>query len=292
MAKIKVLDTQMTAVKDGEARAVDIIKYNDGEIEIEVSLDKETIWLGAEDIASLFGVQRPAIVKHIGNIYKDEELVQTLTCSILEQVAKDGKQRKVNYYNLDIVISVGYRVNSKKATRFRQWATSVLKEYISDGYAINRHKITEQRLLNLEDDMQFVKSKIKNNDLEIKQGIFHDGQIFDAYAFVNDVLKNAQKEVTLIDNYIDVSVLTLFSKFPHIRFIVLNKNISKSLQLDIEKYNTQYHNLEVRISSKYHDRFLIIDNTTAYHIGASLKDLGKKVFGFSTIDIGLLEKLK
>lgn len=188
-----------------------LIKYNDGEIELEVSLDKETIWLVADDIASLFGVQRPAIVKHIGNIYKDEELVQTATCSILEQVAKDGKQRKVNYYNLDIVISVGYRVNSKKATRFRQWATSVLKEYISDGYVINTHKITEQRLLNLENDMQFVKSKIKNNDLEIKQGIFYDGQIFDAYIFINDILKSAKKEVTLIDNYIDESVLTIFS---------------------------------------------------------------------------------
>lgn len=188
-----------------------LIKYNDGEIELEVSLDKETIWLVADDIASLFGVQRPAIVKHIGNIYKDEELVQTATCSILEQVAKDGKQRKVNYYNLDIVISVGYRVNSKKATRFRQWATSVLKEYISDGYVINTHKITEQRLLNLENDMQFVKSKIRNNDLEIKQGIFYDGQIFDAYIFINDILKSAKKEVTLIDNYIDESVLTIFS---------------------------------------------------------------------------------
>ena len=133
-----------------------LIKYNDGEIELEVSVENETIWLVTEDIASLFGVQRPAIVKHIGNIYKDEELIQISTCSILEQVAKDGKKRKVNYYNLDIVISVGYRVNSKKATKFRQWATSVLKEYISNGYAINTHKITEQRLLNLENNMQIV----------------------------------------------------------------------------------------------------------------------------------------
>jgi len=155
-----------------------LIKYSDGEIELNISIDNETIWLIAEDIASLFGVQRPAIVKHIRNIYKDEELEHNATCSILEQVAKDGKTRKINYYNLDIVISVGYRVNSKKATRFRKWATSVLKEYISNGYAINTHKITEQRLLNLENDMQTVKLSIKDNTLEIKQGIFYDGEIF------------------------------------------------------------------------------------------------------------------
>jgi len=122
----------------------DLIKYNDGEIELEVSVENETIWLVTEDIASLFGVQRPSIVKHIGNIYKDEELIQISTCSILEQVAKDGKKRKVNYYNLDIVISVGYRVNSKKATKFRQWATSILKEYISNGYIIKTRLGTKQ----------------------------------------------------------------------------------------------------------------------------------------------------
>lgn len=192
----------------------DLIKYNDGEIELEVSVKDETIWLIAEDIASLFGVQRPAIVKHIGNIYKDEELLQ---------VAKDGKKRKVNYYNLDIVISVGYRVNSKKATKFRQWATSVLKEYISNGYAINSHKITEQRLVNLENDMQFVKSKIKSSTLEIKQGAFYNGEIFDAYIFINNLLKSAKKEIIVIDNYIDESILTIFSKYPNIDFTILTK---------------------------------------------------------------------
>lgn len=201
----------------------DLIKYNDGEIELEVSVEDETIWLIAEDIASLFGVQRSAIVKNIGNIYKDEELLQIATYSILEQVVKDGKKRKVNYYNLDIVISVGYRVNSKKATKFRQWATSVLKEYISNGYVINSHKITEQRLVNLENDMQFVKSKIKSSTLEIKQGAFYNGEIFDAYIFINNLLKSAKKEIIVIDNYIDESILTIFSKYPNIDFTILTK---------------------------------------------------------------------
>jgi hypothetical protein len=123
-----------------------IVVFQDGEIELKVSIEKESIWLKAEDIATLFEVNRPAIVKHIGNIYKTDELEENLTCSILEQVAKDGKKRKIKFYNLDMIISVGYRVNSKRATNFRRWATSVLKEYIFDGYAINREKITQQRL--------------------------------------------------------------------------------------------------------------------------------------------------
>jgi len=267
----------------------EVIKYNDGEIELEISIKKNTIWLLAEDIASLFGVQRPAVVKHIGNIYKDEELIQSSTCSILEQVAKDGKKRKLNYYNLDIVISVGYRVNSKKATKFRKWSTTVLKEYISNGYAINTHKITEQRLVNLENDMLFVKSNIKNNTLEIKQGIFYDGQIFDAYIFINNLLKDTEKEVTLVDNYVDETILILFSKYPTIKFTIITQSISKHLKLDIDKYNKQYNNLTIKNSNKYHDRFMIIDDKSIYHLGASLKDLGKKVFAFSRIDIDLPE---
>jgi len=236
-----------------------------------------------------------AIVKHIGNIYKGRELLQTSTCSILEQLTKDAKTRKVNYYNLDMIISIGYRVNSKKATKFRQWATKTLKEYISNGYAINIHKITEQRLVNLENDMLFVKSNIKDNILEIKQGIFFDGQIFDAYIFINDLLKGVTRDVTLVDNYIDETILTLFSKYSNINFTIITQSISKHLKLDIEKYNKQYNNLTIKNSNKLHDRFIIIDNTFVYHLGASLKDLGKKVFAFSKIDINLsefIERLK
>lgn len=271
-------------------RIENIIVYADGEIELKVSMDSETIWLRSEDIASLFGVQRPAVVKHIGNIYKDDELKEVTTCSILEQVAKDGKTRKVNYYNLDIIISVGYRVNSVKATKFRQWATLVLKDYISNGYAVNTHKITEQRLLNLENEIQYVKSRIKNNILDIKQGIFYNGQIFDAYVFVNDLFKSAKEEVFLIDNYIDETTLILLSKYQNLKFTILTKNLSKQFELDLDKYNKQYNNLTVRTSNQYHDRFLIIDNKEAYHIGASLKDLGSKVFAFNKIDVSLINQ--
>ncbi len=281
-----------------------IVVYENGEVEIKVSIDNqnETIWLRTEDIALLFGVNRPAIVKHIGNIYKSEELEEKSTCSILEQVTKDNKKRKVKYYNMDIIISAGYRVNSIKATKFRQWATKILKQYITNGYTINSKKITVDRFLNLEkdivalkDDMKNIKKLIPNKEIELKQGIFYNGQIFDAYVFINVLLRSAKKEIILIDGYIDDTILTLFSKYPNLQFKIITQKISKHLKLDIEKYNKQYQNLEVKVSNKYHDRFLIIDDKELYHIGASLKDLGNKIFAFSKIDINsfdIIGKLK
>ena len=268
-----------------------VVVYNDGEIELKVSVNEETIWLNAEDIAYIFNVKRPAIVKHIGNIYKDGELIENVTCSILEQVAKDGKVRKINFYNLDMIISLGYRVNSKKATKFRQWATSVLKNYIQNGYTLNAHKITEQRLLSLEKDVATIKSHIQNHTLEIKQGIFFNGQIFDAYALLSDFIKRAKVSITLIDNYVDESILTLFSKNKSVKFTLYTGNITKQLQLDIEKYNKQYGNLEVKTTKDFHDRFLICDETV-YHFGASLKDLGKKVFAVNQMNITVNQLLK
>ena len=266
----------------------DIIVYENGELELKVSVNSETVWLSTNDIATLLGVKRPAIVKHIKNIYNSFELKEIATCSILEQVAKDGKVRKINYYNLDMIISVGYRVNSFQATKFRQWATSVLKSYISDGYVINSEKITQKRLLSLENDIEIIKSHIKNNTLELAQGIFYNGQIYDAYAFINDILKSAKSSITLIDNYIDDSVLTLFSKYPKVKFKIIISNISKQLKLDINKYNSQYNKLEISINKTYHDRFIIIDDKELYHLGASLKDLGKKVFAFNKMDINMI----
>ncbi len=267
------------------------IIYNDGEIELKVSLEKDSIWLSTNNIADIFEVNRPAIVKHIGNIYKTEELLQESTCSILEQVANDGKKRKINFYNLDMIISVGYRVNSKKATKFRQWATKVLKSYITDGYAINAEKITNQRFKELENDVTILKSQVnsissglEDSSLKPSQGIFYDGQTFDAYIFVADIIKNAKISIKLIDNYIDESVLTLFSKNKNIKVTIYTKNISNQLKLDLKKYNSQYNDIEIKKFNASHDRFLIIDEKEVYHIGASLKDLGKKWFGFSKMD--------
>ena len=209
-----------------------------------------------------------------------------------------NSDKPVKFYSLDVVLAVGYRTNSKKAIEFRKWATKILKQYIINGYVINSEKITVDRFLNLENDvlelkqdMKKVKNFINDNQLEIKQGIFCDGEIYDAYVFINNLFKKAKKEIILIDNYIDDTILTIFSKYQNLNFLIITKFISKQLQLDIDKYNLQYKNLKIKTTNKFHDRFLIIDNKEAYHIGASLKDLAKKVFAFNKIDINLIINL-
>ena len=268
--------------------------YKDGELELKTSIDSETIWLTQKQIAELFDKDIRTINEHIKFIYKEEELVENSTIRNFRIVQKEGNRevaRDVLHYNLDVIISIGYRANSKKATKFRQWATSVLKEYIFNGYAINSHKITEQRLLNLENDMQVVKSKFK--DYEPQQNhIFYNGQIFDAYLFVSDIIKSAKSSIKLIDNYIDESTLVLFTKRDaKVDMKIYTKTISKQLQLDLEKHNAQYPKIEIEIFDLSHDRFLIIDEKEIYHFGASLKDLGKKWFAVSKMDVNSFEIL-
>ena len=271
-----------------------IVVYNDGELELKLSLNEETIWLHQVQMSELFDTSSDNVSLHLKNIYKEKELDENSTTEDFSVVRKEGNRsvkRKIKHYNLDAVISVGYRVSSLKATKFRQWATSILKKYIQNGYAVNNHKITEYRLATLESDIATIKSHINSDILEVKQGVFYDGQIFDAYKFINDLLKSAKEEVILIDNYIDESTLTLFSKYKDIKFVIISKSISQQLKLDIKKYNSQYSNLEIKTSNKFHDRFLIIDNKEAYHVGASFKDLGNKIFGFNQIDIEIIKLL-
>ena len=268
-----------------------LVVYNDGELELKVSVDSETIWLTQKQIAEVFGGTKQNISLHINNIYKEKELDKISTVKYYLTVQKEGNRevtRNIEHYNLDMILSLGYRINSIKATKFRQWATSVLKNYIQNGYAINNHKITEQRLFALENDMQFIKSKIKNNSLEFNQNIFFDGQIYDSYSFVNDLIKLAKSEIILIDNYIDDTVFTLFSKYPNINFTIYTSTISKQLKLDFEKYSKQYKNISLKTFKSSHDRFLIIDKKEIYHLGASLKDLGKKWFAFSKMSLDFL----
>lgn len=275
-----------------------IVVYSNGELELRMSFDEETIWLTQKQIAELFEKDVRTVNDHIKAIYKEEELFENSTIRKYRIVQKEGKRevsRDVLHYNLDVVLSVGYRVNSKKATKFRQWSNRVLKDYIYNGYTINSDKITNDRFRELEHDVDILKQKVKNidslvvsNQIIIKQGIFYDGKTYDAYVFVNDLLKSAKKEVVIIDNYIDETVLTLLSKYKNINFTIITKSISKQLKLDVDKYNSQYSNLKIKISNDFHDRFLIVDMSKAYHIGASLKDLGKKVFAFSEINVDLI----
>lgn len=265
-----------------------IMLYNDGELELKVSLNEETIWLRQDEISLLFNVDRTSVTKHINKILQDNEVEEN---SNVQKMHFTNSDKPVKIYSLDIILAVGYRTNSSKAIKFRQWATSVLKKYIQNGYAINTHKITEQRLTILENDMQILKSHIKNNILEIKHGIFFNGQIFDAYVLLSDLIKSAKVSIILIDNYIDESILNLFSKNKNVKFTIFTQNISKELQLDIQKYNRQYANLEVKITKNFHDRFLICDETV-YHFGASFKDLGNKIFAINKMNILVNDLLK
>ena len=263
----------------------EIILYQPDElVKMEVRLENETVWLTQVQIADLFGVNQPAISKHIRNIYKSGELQEISTYSILEYMGNDGKQKyQIKYYNLDVILSVGYRVNSRNATLFRQWANKVLKEYLLKGYSVNR------RLSELEQTVAEHSKKIDffvRTSLPPVEGIFFNGQIFDAYKFATDLIRSAKRSLVLIDNYLDESVLLMLSKRqPGVTATVYTQRITPQLQLDLNKFNKQYPSVSVRTCTQSHDRFLIIDNTEVYHIGASLKDLGKKWFAFSKLEI-------
>lgn len=271
----------------------EIILYQPDEtMKLEVRLENETVWLTQQQIADLFGTKRPAITKHLSNIFKSGELEENSVRSILEHTAADGKIYKTQFYNLDAILSVGYRVNSRNATIFRQWANKVLKDYLLRGYAINQRLIEmsdrlDRRLLEQDGKIAAIRRDIDffvRTSLPPKEGIFFDGQIFDAYAFIAGLIRKAKHRIVVIDNYIDDSVLVQLSKRnPGVTVDIYDGQISRQLRQDVEKHNAQYPGVTLHKYTKAHDRFLIIDEEV-YHIGHSLKDLGKKLFAFSKMD--------
>jgi len=260
---------------------------------LEVRIDDETVWLTQSQMVELFLSSKQNISLHINNIFKEGELNQTSTVKEYLTVQIEGArkvQRKVASYNLDVIISVGYRVKSQRGTQFRIWANQVLKEYLLKGHVINQRVERIERKL-VEHDQKF-ELLIKTNMLP-DEGIFYDGQIFDAWQFASDIIKSALKSIVLIDNYIDESVLTLLSKRNKgVPATIYTASVSKQFILDLKKFNDQYDAIEVKVFNRAHDRFLIIDQTIVYHIGASLKDLGKKWFAFSKIELDAREMLK
>ena len=270
----------------------EIVLYQpEGAVSLEVRLENETVWLTQQQISELFGTGRQAITKHLKNIFASNELDENSVCSILELTAADGKNYKTKVYNLDAILSIGYRVNSKNATLFRRWANSVLKEYMLKGYSINQkldslEKRIDNRLREHDSEIQRLSNQVDffvRHSLPPIEGIFFAGQIFDAYKFVCDLVKSARKSIVLFDNYIDESVLTLFGKRgKSVSVVIYTDKITPQLELDIKRFNSQYSPVKVKLYTKAHDRFLIIDGEI-YHIGASLKDLGKKLFAFSKI---------
>ena len=274
----------------------DIVIYKTGELNLKISVEKDTIWLRQDEIAQLFGKNRTVITKHINKIFKDKEVVEE---SNVQKMHFPNSDKPVKLYSLDIVLAVGYRTNSGKAIKFRQWSTKVLKNYIANGYAINSNRITHQRFKELENDVVELKDKVSkiskaivNKTIKPKQEIFFNGQVFDAYTFVSDLVRSAKKTLILIDNYIDDTVLTHFTKRKkNVSFTLFTKRISKQLSLDIRKHNEQYPKIEIIEFKDAHDRFLIIDEKEVYHFGASLKDLGKKWFAVSQMDISSVKVL-
>ena len=261
----------------------EIIFYQPDEaVRLEVRLEDETVWLNRHQLAELFSRDIKTIGKHINNALK-EELANVSVVAKFATTAADGKTYQMEYYNLDMILSVGYRVKSQRGVEFRRWSNKVLKEYLLKGHSVN------QRLTQLEQRVSRTEEKIDffvRTSLPPVEGVFYDGQIFDAYKFATDLIRSAGKSLLLIDNYIDESVLLMLSKrCSGVCATVYTQKITAQLQLDIEKHNRQYPPVEIRIYNKCHDRFLIIDGTEVYHIGASLKDLGKKMFAFSRLDI-------
>ena len=260
----------------------------DESIRLEVRIAEDTAWLNRQQMALLFGRDVKTIGKHINNALA-EELHGLSTVAKFATVQQEGSRivnREIEYYNVDMILSVGYRVKSQHGVQFRQWANSVLKEYLLRGYAINqRFERLEQRVSRTEEKIDF----FVRTALPPKEGIFYDGQIFDAYTFASELIRSAKLRIVLIDNYIDESVLLMLAKRnENITADIVTRQITETLALDIKRHNRQYPPITIRENSRYHDRFLIIDDTV-YHIGASLKDLGKKLFAFSRMELAAQE---
>lgn len=263
----------------------EIILYQSDELpeRIEVRMEDNTVWLNQEQLSTLFQRDQSVISRHIRNVFKERELDQK---SNMQKVHIPNSDKPIVFYNLDVIISVGYRVKSKQGTQFRIWATNVLRDYLLKGYALNqRMNRIENNFENLSNEVYKISLQIKTNEIPT-QGVFFDGQVFDAYQLASKIIRSAKKIIVLIDNYIDENTLThLAKKKKNVNVILLSKTNSKQLTLDLQKANEQYGNFILKNFSTSHDRFLIIDNKEIYHLGASLKDLGKKWFAFSKLEI-------
>ena len=279
----------------------EIIIYQPDELSshINVRVEADTIWLTQTQIVSLFESSKANISEHIKNIYKTGELSKKATVRKFRTVQKEGGRnvtRELTHYNLDMIISIGYRVNSIRGTQFRIWANKILKDYLLKGYALNN------RINRIEDNLQNLTEKVKGIDLQINaslppnQNIFYDGQIFDAYTLIADIIRTAKKSIVLIDNYIDDTVfMQLTKRNKNVKAVIYTKALNKTTKQDLQKHNAQYPEIEVKKLTTAHDRFMIIDRKTVYHFGASLKDAGKKWFAFSKLQMDamdILEKLK
>lgn len=266
----------------------EIVMYQiDETIKLDVRLEDETVWLTQQQMSQLFSVKENTITYHIKEIYKSEELVKEGTARKIRVVRKEGNRdvnRILDFYNLDVIISVGYKVNSQRGVKFRQWATKILKEYLLKGYSIHQNLYDVRNQLNSQDQrISYLEEKVDffvRTSLPPVEGVFFDGQIFDAYVQIVNLIKQAKHSIVLIDNYIDKTTLTMLSEHhANVTITIYTRQLTHQQQLAVQKYEQQYSPLNINICQHNHDRFLIIDNVV-YLFGASLKDAGKKLFAY------------
>ena len=283
----------------------EVIKFKDNEFEMDVNVspNEETVWLTQEQIVLLFLTTKQNVSFHINNIIDSNELDVNSTVKEILTVRIEGKRkitRKIKYYNLDMIISIGYRVNSKRGILFRKWANQVLKQYLLNGYVINENRVvvSNENYIELRNEVASINNrliKIENKvfDNYDKNSILFNGQFYDAYTLIQSIFEKANKEIIIIDNYVDRTILDrLVNKNKDVKVIIYtHKDKSKLLNKDIEMFNKQYGNLIIKYTNKVHDRYIIIDNKKLYHLGASIKDLGKKIFSISESPNELIDEL-
>lgn len=281
------------------------VKFNNDSVEIDVTVSplEDTVWLSQEQMALLFNVNVPAVNKHIKNIISENELDEGSTFSKMEIVRYEGNRRvkrNINIYNLDMIISVGYRVNSVEGIKFRRWANKVLKEYLLKGYIINEERslVTNENYVRLISKVESLDERVSNIEKEYKPKefknlqLFFDGEIYDAYTLIQSLFESANKEIVIIDNYIDRTILDrLVVKNSNVQVIIYTSINSRLLSRDIDAFNNQYGSLDVKYTTNVHDRYIIIDQSKLYHLGHSIKDLGKKMFSISESDNNLISVL-
>lgn len=281
----------------------ELVKFIDGKFELEVSVDPkvETVWLTQSEIAYLFNKDRKTITRHIQNILKELELDEKEVCSKKEHTAADGKIYHVKIYNLDMVLAIGYRVKSNRAILFRKWATNILKEHLLKGFTINENRVVvsnenyielKNEVVNINNRLLKIEDKVLDKEYEINK-LFFNGQFYDAYTLIQSLFETAKINIIIIDNYIDRSVLDrLVVKKNNVKVtIYTNINTSRLLGSDIQTFNRQYGGIDVKYTIKVHDRYIIIDQIKLYHLGHSIKDLGKKIFSISESDSILIKEL-
>ena len=279
-------------LKEDSSDRGEIVVYQPDEVtRIEVHVEGETVWLTQAQMSILFQKDQSVIARHIRNVFTEGELEEMSNMQILHNTL--SKYRPVKVYTLDVIISVGYRVKSFRGTQFRRWATNVLKETMLRGHSVN-HRLTcledkvDRRMTEYDRRLDEYGKQIAffvRTSLPPVEGVFYDGQIFDAYVFATDLIRSARQSVILIDNYVDESVLLMLAKrHDGVLAEIHTGRLTESLKQDLTKHNSQYPPIMLTEKKNIHDRFLIVDEDV-YHIGASMKDLGKKLFAFSKLSL-------